>query len=66
MQQMTESIRDIGNVATLPNAVKQTAAVEKPVCFLCGSEMEAIVTGLTDNRWGHRGRMKSGDVFIVA
>jgi SAM-dependent methyltransferase len=52
---MTESIRDIGNVATLPNAVKQIAAVEKPVCFLCGSEMEATVTGLTDNRLGSPG-----------
>jgi len=55
MRQMSESIRDIGNVATLANAVKQTAAVEKPVCLLCGSALKIVLRGVTDNRLGSPG-----------
>jgi SAM-dependent methyltransferase len=52
---MTESTRDIGDVVTLANFVKQTAAVEKPVCLVCGSALVVALSGLTDNRFGSPG-----------
>ena len=55
MCQMTESTGDIANSVALPGTVEQAGVQEKTVCLLCGSALEATLTGLSDNRLGTPG-----------
>lgn len=55
MRQMTECTGDIGNSVALPDTVEQAGVQEKNLCLLCGSALEATLTGLSDNRLGTPG-----------
>src|SRR5437588_3975433 len=55
LRRMTKTASNIRGALTLSNALEQTAAVAKTVCFLCGSPLEVSMTGLADNRLGTLG-----------
>jgi 2-polyprenyl-3-methyl-5-hydroxy-6-metoxy-1,4-benzoquinol methylase len=55
MNQLAHSAEPPAGAAALPDSIAQPKALPKNECLLCGSALEVVLTGLTDNRLGSPG-----------
>jgi 2-polyprenyl-3-methyl-5-hydroxy-6-metoxy-1,4-benzoquinol methylase len=55
MNQLAHSAEPPAGAAALPDSIAQPKALPKNECLLCGSGLEVVLTGLTDNRLGSPG-----------